>query len=81
MALGNNVIPAWMLDDKNEYYIRYTDNSIRVFYSRDKISAHQRMMSEGDHVMEWGPSKDLPKTLKDKARHSCYNLGERYKDG
>jgi hypothetical protein len=56
----NNVIPAWMLDENNRYWIEYTDGTITNFYRRDRNSAHEYFMSEGDHAVDFGRVVDNP---------------------
>lgn len=53
----NNVIPAWMLDPNNVWYIIYTDGSWREFVARDQEHAHFVFMSEGDHAWTYGQEK------------------------
>lgn len=50
----NNVIPAWMLDDKNWWYIEWTDGTRTKFMAPDKKQAHHRFMMEGDHAYTYG---------------------------
>lgn len=56
----NNVIPAWMLDENNRYWVEYTDGTVRNFYRRDKPSALHYVKMEGDHALDWGRVTDNP---------------------
>lgn len=39
------------------YYIEYTDGTVKYFYAGSDSSAHNYFMMEGDHAYDYGPLK------------------------
>lgn len=57
----NNIVPAWMYDEENRYWIEYTDGTIKNFYRPTKESARHYFMMEGDHAYNWGRVSNDPR--------------------